>query len=217
MPSASDRNLIVGLLAFQLDLVSKDELVVAMGKWATEKSKTLEDVFLDSGVIDHQTHQLLGSLVEKRLASSEQDRDSLLKPSADVESVRQELGQLDDPDIDQSIRRVLPGKHSTAHNVTSEETVGPEAPDSWETIGPSFGPSADGSRYRVVRPHASGGLGEVSIALDAELNRQVALKQMQSRYADDSEARQRFLVEAEITGSLEHPGVVPVYGSGHLC
>ena len=37
---------------------------------------------------------------------------------------------------------------------------------------------------------------------------------MQSRYADDSEARQRFLVEAEITGSLEHPGVVPVYGLG---
>jgi tetratricopeptide (TPR) repeat protein len=54
----------------------------------------------------------------------------------------------------------------------------------------------------------------VFVALDAELNREVALKQIQGRHADDPASRQRFLQEAGITGGLEHPGVVPVYGLG---
>jgi serine/threonine protein kinase len=52
------------------------------------------------------------------------------------------------------------------------------------------------------------------VALDSELNREVALKQILKRHADDPAARQRFLLEAEITGGLEHPGIVPVYGAG---
>ena len=52
------------------------------------------------------------------------------------------------------------------------------------------------------------------MALDGELNREVALKQILDRHADDPVSRQRFLIEAKITGGLEHPGVVPVYGLG---
>ena len=74
--------------------------------------------------------------------------------------------------------------------------------------------TSDGQRFRVLRPHARGGLGEVFVALDAELHREVALKQILEKHADDPASRQRFLVEAEITGGLEHPGVVPVYGLG---
>ena len=65
-----------------------------------------------------------------------------------------------------------------------------------------------------MRPHARGGLGAVFVALDSELNREVALKQILDRHADDPTSRQRFLIEAEITGGLEHPGIVPVYGLG---
>ena len=52
------------------------------------------------------------------------------------------------------------------------------------------------------------------MALDTELHREVALKQILDRHADDPVSRSRFLVEAEITGGLEHPGIVPVYGLG---
>ena len=52
------------------------------------------------------------------------------------------------------------------------------------------------------------------MALDAELHREVALKQILDHHADDPVSRQRFLLEAEITGGLEHPGIVPVYGLG---
>jgi len=54
----------------------------------------------------------------------------------------------------------------------------------------------------------------VFVARDTELNREVALKEIQNRYADDPRHRARFEFEAEITGGLEHPGIVPVYGLG---
>src|SRR5262249_4354037 len=75
-------------------------------------------------------------------------------------------------------------------------------------------PAASGSRFVILRPHAQGGLGRVSVALDHELNREVALKELRPERVDDPQRRNRFLLEAEITGRLEHPGVVPVYGLG---
>jgi hypothetical protein len=79
--------------------------------------------------------------------------------------------------------------------------------------GPVSGPEP-GQRYRVLRPHARGGLGELFVAEDLELHREVALKEIQERFAADPESRLRFLLEGEITGRLEHPGIVPVYGLG---
>ena len=72
-----------------------------------------------------------------------------------------------------------------------------------------------GDRFRAIRPHARGGLGKVTLAFDQEVSRQVALKEILPEYADDAEARRRFLREAEITGQLEHPGIVPIYSIGH--
>jgi tRNA A-37 threonylcarbamoyl transferase component Bud32 len=72
-----------------------------------------------------------------------------------------------------------------------------------------------GPRYRAFRFHAKGALGEVHVAEDGELHREVAVKRIQPRYAHDEDARQRFLREAEITARLEHSGVVPVYGLVH--
>jgi tetratricopeptide (TPR) repeat protein/tRNA A-37 threonylcarbamoyl transferase component Bud32 len=77
-----------------------------------------------------------------------------------------------------------------------------------------FDDTVAGQRFHIVRPHARGGLGEVLLALDAELNREVALKRILDRHADDPGSRRRFLGEAEITGGLEHPGIVPVYALG---
>ncbi|HMP07135.1 MAG TPA: hypothetical protein PJ982_12350 [Lacipirellulaceae bacterium] len=61
---------------------------------------------------------------------------------------------------------------------------------------------------------AQGGLGVVYLARDREIDRTVALKQIKSQWADDGDARARFLLEARVTGRLEHPGVAPVYALG---
>ncbi len=75
------------------------------------------------------------------------------------------------------------------------------------------GPRADG-RFERRRLHATGGLGKVYEAFDRQLNRLVALKEIKDLLADNPESRERFVQEAEITGRLEHPGIVPVYALG---
>jgi eukaryotic-like serine/threonine-protein kinase len=73
---------------------------------------------------------------------------------------------------------------------------------------------ASATRFHILRSHARGGLGEVFVAHDAELGREVALKEIQALHADDNTSRTRFAREARITGRLEHPGIVPVYSLG---
>ncbi len=70
------------------------------------------------------------------------------------------------------------------------------------------------AEYRDLRYHAAGALGEVFMAKNAELNREVALKFLKPSRAHDPESRRRFFLEAEVTGRLEHPGVVPIYALG---
>lgn len=69
-------------------------------------------------------------------------------------------------------------------------------------------------RYRLVRMHARGGLGQVSVAIDEQFGRPIALKQIQAKWLPIDDVRRRFEREAEITGKLEHPGIVPVYSRG---
>lgn len=71
-----------------------------------------------------------------------------------------------------------------------------------------------GGRFEVVRAHARGGMGQVSVARDLELDREVALKEIQPRFTSDAATTARFNLEARVTGRLEHPGIVPVYGRG---
>ncbi len=86
----------------------------------------------------------------------------------------------------------------------------PTSPSLPTTVGnPALG------RFRDFLFHAKGGLGEVYRALDADLHRTVAVKRLQDRHADSPDSQRRFLLEAEVTARLEHPGVVPVYSISH--
>lgn len=85
------------------------------------------------------------------------------------------------------------------------------------TEGPPGSPQARGAvagRYVVLRSHARGGLGEVFVARDLELERDVALKEMNEVQASNPRSRLRFLEEARVTATLEHPGIVAVHGLG---
>ena len=118
---------------------------------------------------------------------------------------RDGLASLGDPDIEGTLGRV-----GSAHPQRSADADDPD-----RTASISVGSAtSDGQRFRILRPHARGGLGAVFVAFDCELHREVALKQIDEEHADDPFSRERFVAEAEITGGLEHPGIVPVYGLG---
>ena len=69
-------------------------------------------------------------------------------------------------------------------------------------------------RFRILRYHARGGLGQIAIALDQEFNREIALKSIREEYSNSELHQEKFDLEARVTGALEHPGIVPVYAFG---
>jgi serine/threonine-protein kinase len=75
-------------------------------------------------------------------------------------------------------------------------------------------PLVAGARFHVLRLYARGGLGEVHVARDEMLKRDVALKRLQALHACNTSSRSRFLREAEITSRLEHPSIVPIHAVG---
>ena len=70
------------------------------------------------------------------------------------------------------------------------------------------------SRYRVLSRLGSGGMADVYCAEDTHLGRQVALKVLYRRFAQDAEFVERFKREARSAAGLTHPNVVSVYDRG---
>jgi len=69
-------------------------------------------------------------------------------------------------------------------------------------------------RYRVKRRVGSGGMADVYCADDLQLGRQVALKMLHRRFAEDADFVERFRREASSAAGLQHPNVVGVYDRG---
>lgn len=71
-------------------------------------------------------------------------------------------------------------------------------------------------RHRRDEPEriGEGGMGRVDLVRDQALARSVVMKRLHERYDDDVRALRRFIREAQITGYLEHPGIVPVHDIG---
>jgi serine/threonine-protein kinase len=71
-------------------------------------------------------------------------------------------------------------------------------------------------RCAILGEIARGGMGAVLKGHDPELGRELAVKILLEKYEDQPELTRRFLVEAQISGQLQHPGIVPVYDVGLL-
>jgi serine/threonine-protein kinase len=70
------------------------------------------------------------------------------------------------------------------------------------------------SHYKIIEKIGAGGMGEVYLAEDSKLNRQVALKFMPAHLASKADMRSRFVREAQAAAKLDHPNIVPVYEVG---
>ena len=196
---AAERDLLFGLLALQNGLIDQGQLVAAFQAWTRDKARALADHLVGRGDLEADDRSAVEALVARHLKKHGGDVERSLAAMPAGRSTRESLAAIGDPTIEHTLTQLAPGPDSDADR-TANYAVGTA--------------SADGQRFRVLRPHARGGLGAVFVALDAELNREVALKQILDQHADDPASRARFLLEAEITGGLEHPGIVPIYGLG---
>jgi serine/threonine protein kinase len=196
--ATSDRNLLFGILALQMDFVRRDALIAAMHAWVLNKVKPLGQILMDQGALSGERHALLQALVQEHLRLHGDDAEKSLAALGGLGSAHRELRQIGDADLQASLAHVAAADPGDPYGTCA-------------SVGTS---TSSGTRFRIVRPHARGGLGEIFVAHDHELHREVALKEIQDRHADHADSRARFLLEAEITGGLEHPGIVPVYGLG---
>jgi serine/threonine-protein kinase len=195
-------DLLFGLLALQTGLIDQGALFTAFNSWTRSKDLPLAEFLAAQGVLDESQRRLVEGLVEQHLKRHGDRVDRSLAALAAARPVCDHLAALRDWDLNLSLAQA--GKSACESEPEFDRTI-------TFPVGVS---SAGGRRFQLLRPHAEGGLGVVYLARDSELHREVALKQIQERIADDPGSRARFLAEAEITGGLEHPGVVPVYSLG---
>lgn len=189
-------NLLFGVIALQLDLIDSRRFAEACSAWAARKDVSLGDLLLERGWITTADRAEIEGVLRRKLDRHGGDARRSLDAAVDhgVGSLVSSVIMAEDRDL------------GFATGVAAPDPPGPtvDAP----TAGPAPGTRG---RYRLVRMYARGGLGQVWLARDPVLGREVALKELRPERAADPTSRARFLREARISGRLEHPGIVTVH------
>jgi WD40 repeat protein/tRNA A-37 threonylcarbamoyl transferase component Bud32 len=205
MPPHNDesRDLLFAMFALKRGLIDQVQVTAAFDIWRHGIYRTMGEILLEEKFLDESGRAVVEGLVANHLAG--RARQPKEYPGAPRR---------------QRDRVAPPADHAPAATV-SHLDAGHPAADAEErdrtTTGEREAPvhtAGRGERFQIIRPYARGGLGEVFLALDPELDRQVALKELRAYHAFDPVSQSRFLLEARVTGRLEHPGIVPVYGLG---
>jgi serine/threonine-protein kinase len=206
------QDLLLAALAQLVDTVPEEVLRSALSRWSQDPERSLAEHLEATGELDSTQIRALQAIVTAHLEKHQNDlRRSLSAWNADrlPHDVLTEVdaGTGASP-LAATIATLLSEPPGSTVNLAAAPADGVQGSDAEL---PSFTLS---ERFRLLRKHARGGIGEVWLAQDRELQREVAVKEIQARYVDRRDQRKRFLLEAEITGSLEHPGIVPVYSLG---
>jgi hypothetical protein len=167
----ADRNLLFGVLALQNGFITREQLIASVSAWVLDKARPLDEILREQGALSPEDHALLEPLVRRHLAGHGGDPTQSLAAISAAESAHEVLLQIDDSDVQASLAGAAEAR---------------EGNDPFTTL--SHHPSHDrslASRFVILRPHAEGGLGKVSVALDRELNRRVAFKEIKSAAAGD--------------------------------
>jgi serine/threonine-protein kinase len=191
----TDRNLLFGVLALQADLLDPARFAEACTAWSARKDTPLAGLLVERGWLTAEDCADVEKLVSRKLHKHGGDaRPALAEITSD--HVRQTLAEVKDTDVRQSLAGVSP-------------------PDRGQVLQATSDPANDSrGRYTLSRLHATGGIGRVWLARDQSLGRDVALKELRPERAARVDLWARFLQEAQITGQLEHPGIVPIYEVG---
>jgi tetratricopeptide (TPR) repeat protein/peroxiredoxin/tRNA A-37 threonylcarbamoyl transferase component Bud32 len=193
--SADDRNLLFGVLALQADLLDPVRFAEACSGWAARKDVSLGELLVQRGWITPEDRADVERILERKLKRHAGDaRAAVVEVTTD--RVRQSVDAIADPELRRSLTGVTPPP--AGHVLLSTSALLPETRE----------------RYTLSRLHATGGIGRVWLARDASVGRDVALKELRPERSTNPAVWARFLKEAQITGQLEHPGIVPIYEVG---
>lgn len=201
------RELLVGILALQNGFIGHVALIRAIQAWARDKRRPLGSLLIEKGELDPARLALLNALADEQFIRYGGDLRTSLASFGSLAPVPQVVKEMGDPDVEAG----LAGEAGSgpAPEATVFQPRGDDPP--LFADGPS-GSSA--SRFQNLRFYRAGGLGKVFNALDHELNRRVAFKEIKDPYVQEARSRDQFMLEGLVTGGLEHPGIVPVHSLG---
>ena len=91
---AADRNLLFGILALQMDFISRDALVAAMHAWVLDKARPLGQILREAGQLDEDEFALLEGLIRKHLEKHGNDPQQSLAAVSALRSIRRDLRQV---------------------------------------------------------------------------------------------------------------------------
>ena len=204
LTAASRRDLRLVLLIRERRLLDEAALASAIVAWQTTPQKPLLEVMLKRGDLAASERAEWEAALNEQAATGDAGDDFL---QAELQKLPPGLRRLLAPDqaTQSDVRLATEAQFDTRPVQATPPRGGAR------TVASSVTP---GERFDVLQVHAQGGLGVVFLARDHEIDRTVALKQIKTQWADDEDSRARFLLEAKITGRLEHPGIVPIYALG---
>ncbi|MGO9470765.1 MAG: protein kinase domain-containing protein [Isosphaeraceae bacterium] len=197
----TDRNLLFGVVALQGEMIDAGQLAEACTAWSVRKDRPLGDVLVERGWISADDRRLIEQLLERKLKKHSGDaHQSLITAASGGANIKATLDGIRERVDDAEIRQSL------------GDTERPRrAGDTIERLAMISQPAATRDRYTLTTLHAKGGIGQVWLARDTAMGREVALKELRPDRSDNDALLRRFFQEARITGQLDHPGVVPVY------
>ncbi|MFI4875311.1 MAG: serine/threonine-protein kinase, partial [Blastopirellula sp. JB062] len=187
--SKEQQDIAMAALILRMGILTERQLVQAFSTWTIHGNLPINEHLLSLGLIDEETSQRLLTNHLHLLNELETNNER----NTSVESVVAQT--LDSIDPSGALARLM-GVRAVAGAGATDAT----------------GVRASTSRFRLLRKLGQGGLGRVWLAFDEHLKRPVAVKEITAR--DQVVAQERFRREAEITGRLEHPGIVPIYQLG---
>ena len=197
MNPSSDKNLLFALIAHHNGYISMEQFFEAAAVWNKEPKRELGEILVEKKFLDDVERFNIQGIVEDRVRRQGGIDDTL---SFIVASGSVPQGQALPEDWE--------GKIDAITQVISDKT----SPNP-----PNFGiPEANrgAHRYIIRKSLGHGGQGYVWEAIDTELNRRVAIKNIVPSLSSDPLHQELLIDEARKTGKLGHPGVPPVFDIG---
>src|SRR4051812_7132586 len=109
----ADRNLLYGILAVQMDFISRDDLIDAMHAWVLTKQKTLGELLVERGALDGGDHTLLESMVRRHLRKHGEDAERSLAAVPGARAICEGLALVADAGVQATLGQVAIGQDGT--------------------------------------------------------------------------------------------------------
>jgi WD40 repeat protein/formylglycine-generating enzyme required for sulfatase activity len=209
----AEHNLIFAGLGLQLGIIAKDKVIRAFTEWLFDKTRPLGEILVHQKAITPEQRKTLESAVEAHIQQEGGEQKALASLNH-VKDLESDLDHLADNDLNQTLDGAVTQRKLLGLDVLFSQSHDSES-SSTNKKGSFSGPESK-QTDRFERQHFldSGNLGEVFFAKDTELNRTVVTKYIRPEMSGDTFKQALFHLEGEVTGALEHPSVVPVYGLG---